>query len=246
MRRHNTFSYQIVTWTEAIDQRSDPTFAGQEHLTSTRRARAPRLLCLQRPSMRRPVLLSPLLVLPSLLGLTDAISPTFPNGTEQDNNGTDTDAQTAKSRSESIDLDSFCSAQLSSFTATYKSTEIATSRWTWYEGFGPTDSLGDLTGSVTSQTYWTSTFLCKLCTIEMRVLLSFHCLVRYFSLPFFAMFLILAICSLSRTFNFASLPCYKITWSLFASRLAPLTEFNHDLSRFPTMQPRDRRCTARC
>ncbi|KAG9747055.1 hypothetical protein KCU75_g14397, partial [Aureobasidium melanogenum] len=109
--------------------------------------------------MRRPVLLSPLLVLPSLLGLTDAISPTFPNGTEQDNNGTDTDAQAAKSRSASLDLDSFCSAQLSSFTATYQSTEIATSRWTWYEGFGPTDSLGDLTGSVTSQTYWTSTFL---------------------------------------------------------------------------------------
>ncbi|KAG9632771.1 hypothetical protein KCU77_g11315, partial [Aureobasidium melanogenum] len=109
--------------------------------------------------MRRPVLLSPLLVLPSLLGLTDAISPTFPNGTEQDNNGTDTDAQAAKSRSASLDLDSFCSAQLSSFTATYQSTEIATSRWTWYEGVGPTDSLGDLTGSVTSQTYWTSTFL---------------------------------------------------------------------------------------
>ncbi|KAK6005267.1 hypothetical protein QM012_008046 [Aureobasidium pullulans] len=108
--------------------------------------------------MRRPLLLSPLLVLPSLLGLTDAISPTFPNGTEQDtNNGTEADAQAAKSRSES--LDSFCSAQLSSFTATYQSTEIATSRWTWYEGFGPTDSLGDLTGSVTSQTYWTSTFL---------------------------------------------------------------------------------------
>lgn len=121
--------------------------------------------------MRRPLLLSPLLVLPSLLGLTDAISPTFPNGTEQDNNnGTDADAQAAKSRSESLDLDSFCSAQLSSFTATYQSTEIATSRWTWYEGFGPTDSMGDLTGSVTSQTYWTSTFLCKLRTIKMLVL----------------------------------------------------------------------------
>merc|ERR1712093_633783 len=99
--------------------------------TSTRRAQALRPLCLQ-PSMRRPVL-------PSLLGLTDANSPTFPNGTEQDNNGTDTDAQAAKSRSESLDLDSFCSAQLRSFTATYQSTEIATSRWTWYEGFGPTD-----------------------------------------------------------------------------------------------------------
>ncbi|KAI4722381.1 hypothetical protein E4T48_01310 [Aureobasidium sp. EXF-10727] len=108
--------------------------------------------------MRRSLSLSPLLVLPSLLGFTGAASPTFPNGTERDDNGTDIDADAAKSRS-SVSLESYCTAQLSSFVATYQSTEIATSRWTWYEGFGPTNSLGDLTGSVTSQTYWTSTFL---------------------------------------------------------------------------------------
>ena len=103
--------------------------------------------------------LSPLLVLPGLIGHTLATSPTFPNGTERDENGTNVDADAAKSSSAS--LEKYCSAQLNSFVATYQSTEIATSRWTWYEGFGPTDSLGDLTGSVTSQTYWTSTFLCK-------------------------------------------------------------------------------------
>ncbi|CAD0082920.1 unnamed protein product [Aureobasidium vineae] len=108
--------------------------------------------------MRRSLSLSPLLVLPSLLGFTGATSPTFPNGTERGDNGTDVDADAAKSKS-SVSLESYCSAELSSFIATYQSTEIATSRWTWYEGFGPTDSLGDLTGSVTSQTYWTSTFL---------------------------------------------------------------------------------------
>lgn len=111
--------------------------------------------------MRRVLSLSltPLLVLPGLIGHTLATSPTFPNGTERDDNGTDVGADASKSSSAS--LEKFCSAQLSSFTVTYQSTEIATSRWTWYEGFGPTDSLGDLTGSVTSQTYWTSTFLCK-------------------------------------------------------------------------------------
>jgi len=107
--------------------------------------------------MRRS--LSPLLVLPGLLGFTVAI-PSYKsvNATERDDNGTGVDVG-AKDKSAS--LESFCSAQLNSFTATYQSTEIATSRWTWYEGFGPTDSAGELTGSVTSQTYWTSTFLCK-------------------------------------------------------------------------------------
>lgn len=109
--------------------------------------------------MRRVLSLSPLLVLPVLIGHTVANSPTFPNGTERDDNGTNVDADASMSNSAS--LESYCSAQLNSFVATYQSTEIATSRWTWYEGFGPTDSLGDLTGSVTSQTYWTSTFLCK-------------------------------------------------------------------------------------
>jgi hypothetical protein len=109
--------------------------------------------------MRRVVSLSPLLVLSGLIGNTVATSPTFPNGTERDENGTNVDADASMSKSAS--LASYCSAQLNSFVATYQSTEIATSRWTWYEGFGPTDSLGDLTGSVTSQTYWTSTFLCK-------------------------------------------------------------------------------------
>jgi hypothetical protein len=109
--------------------------------------------------MRRVVSLSPLLVLSGLIGSTVATSPTFSNETERDQNGTNVDADA--SMSESASLESFCSAQLNSFTATYQSTEIATSRWTWYEGFGPTDSLGDLTGSVTSQSYWTSTFLCK-------------------------------------------------------------------------------------
>jgi len=107
--------------------------------------------------MRRVVSLSPLLVLSGLIGNTVATSPTFPNGTERDENGTNVDADASMSKSAS--LASYCSAQLNSFVATYQSTEIATSRWTWYEGFGPTDSLGDLTGSVTSQTYWTSTFL---------------------------------------------------------------------------------------
>ncbi|KAI4765583.1 hypothetical protein E4T52_01641 [Aureobasidium sp. EXF-3400] len=107
--------------------------------------------------MRRVLSLSPLLVLPVLIGHTVANSPTFPNGTERDDNGTNVDADASMSNSAS--LESYCSAQLNSFVATYQSTEIATSRWTWYEGFGPTDSLGDLTGSVTSQTYWTSTFL---------------------------------------------------------------------------------------
>jgi hypothetical protein len=109
--------------------------------------------------MRRVLSLSPLLVLPVLIGHTVANSPTFPNGTERDDNGTNVDADASMSNSAS--LESYCSAQLNSFVATYQSTEIATSRWTWYEGFGPTDSMGDLTGSVTSQTYWTSTFLCK-------------------------------------------------------------------------------------
>jgi hypothetical protein len=131
---------------------------GKDALTSTQRARAPRPLCSQ-PSMRRVLSLSPLLVLPALIGHTVANSPTFPNGTERDDNGTNVDADASMSKSAS--LESYCSAQLNSFVATYQSTEVATSRWTWYEGFGPTDSLGDLTGSVTSQTYWTSTFLCK-------------------------------------------------------------------------------------
>jgi len=109
--------------------------------------------------MRRVLSLSPLLVLPALISQVVASSPTFPNGTERDENGTDVDADDSKRKS--AFLEKFCTAQLNSFVATYQSTEIATSRWTWYEGFGPTDSLGDLTGSVTSQTYWTSTFLCK-------------------------------------------------------------------------------------
>ncbi|TIA53425.1 hypothetical protein D6C79_01508 [Aureobasidium pullulans] len=108
--------------------------------------------------MRRS--LSPLLVLPGFLGFTVAI-PSYQsaNATERDDNGTNADVG---ANSKSASLESFCAAQLSSFTATYQSTEIATSRWTWYEGFGPTDSAGDLTGSVTSQTYWTSTFLCTI------------------------------------------------------------------------------------
>jgi hypothetical protein len=109
--------------------------------------------------MRRVVSLPPLLVLSGLIGNTVATSPTYSNGTERNENGTDLDTDASMSKSAS--LESFCSAQLNSFVATYQSTEIATSRWTWYEGFGPTDSLGDLTGSVTSQSYWTSTFLCK-------------------------------------------------------------------------------------
>jgi hypothetical protein len=109
--------------------------------------------------MRRAVSLSPLLVFSGLIGNTVATSPTYSNATERDDNGTNADADDSMNKSAS--LESYCSAQLDSFTATYQSTEIATSRWTWYEGFGPTDSMGDLTGSVTSQTYWTSTFLCK-------------------------------------------------------------------------------------
>ncbi|KAI5193570.1 hypothetical protein E4T39_08879 [Aureobasidium subglaciale] len=103
--------------------------------------------------------LAPLLVLSGLTCFTVATSPTYPNSTERDDNGTDTDVDADAAESKSMSLESYCAAQLSSFTATYQSTEIATSRWTWYEGFGPTDSAGDLTGSVTSQTYWTSTFL---------------------------------------------------------------------------------------
>jgi hypothetical protein len=109
--------------------------------------------------MRRAVSLSPLLVFFGLVGNTVATSPTYSNATERDENGTNVDADGSMSKSAS--LESYCSAQMNSFIATYQSTEIATSRWTWYEGFGPTDSMGDLTGSVTSQTYWTSTFLCK-------------------------------------------------------------------------------------
>jgi hypothetical protein len=109
--------------------------------------------------MRWAVSLSPLLVFSGLIGNTVATSPTYSNATERDENGTNVDVDDSMSKSAS--LESYCSAQLNSFTATYQSTEIATSRWTWYEGFGPTDSMGDLTGSVTSQTYWTSTFLCK-------------------------------------------------------------------------------------
>jgi hypothetical protein len=121
-----------------------------------------------RSAMRRAVSLSPLLVLSGLIGNTVATSPTYSNATERDDNGTNVD--TDGSMSKSASLESYCSAQLNSFVATYQSTEIATSRWTWYEGFGPTDSMGDLTGSVTSQTYWTSTFLCKCCEDQI----SYH------------------------------------------------------------------------
>lgn len=103
-------------------------------------------------SMRR--VLSPLVV---LLGLTVAIPS--PSAT------TDGESLTGDA------LDRYCTAQLSSFEATYQSTQIATSRWTWYEGFGPTDSRGILTGSVTSQTYWTSTFYCKYCESRLHCLL---------------------------------------------------------------------------
>jgi hypothetical protein len=130
--------------------------------------------------MRRVVSLSPLLVFSGLIGNTVATSPTYSNATERDDNGTNVD--TDGSMSKSASLESYCSAQLNSFVATYQSTEIATSRWTWYEGFGPTDSMGDLTGSVTSQTYWTSTFLCK-CYEDQ---ISYHVSPRRASFRYFA------------------------------------------------------------
>lgn len=161
--------------------------------------------------MRRVLSLSltPLSVLLGLIGHTLATSPTFPNGTERDDNGTDVDADASKSNSAS--LEKFCSAQLNSFVATYQSTEIATSRWTWYEGFGPTDSLGDLTGSVTSQTYWTSTFLCKFHTDRIH---EFYFLPACFvSVPRIAAYFVLIFlsCSLCSCFHprFAVKVCYQ-------------------------------------
>lgn len=156
--------------------------------------------------MRRS--LSPLLVLPGFLGFTVAI-PSYQsaNATERDDNGTNADVG---ANSKSASLESFCAAQLSSFTATYQSTEIATSRWTWYEGFGPTDSAGDLTGSVTSQTYWTSTFLCKYC--EMQDILF---VIRLFLL--FSVFSLLGF-PIPSLFLFSALLLYHQSYLPFLSR----------------------------
>jgi hypothetical protein len=117
--------------------------------------------------MRR--VLSPLLVLLSLLAITGLVA-SHPHATERDGNpNKTTKAVTATSDVLSMSLAKYCSAQFKSFESTYKSTQIATSRWTWYQGFGPTDSLGDVTGSVTSQSYFTSTYLCKSCLFFLLV-----------------------------------------------------------------------------
>lgn len=108
------------------------------------------------------IVLSPLLIVSSVLGVT-AI-PSFDDW-KRDDNGSDSDSSDNSTDTGSWQedpLSKYCAAQFQSFAKTYQSTQIATSRWTWYEGFGPTDSAGDLTGPVTSQSYWTSTFLCKL------------------------------------------------------------------------------------
>ncbi|KAF1345055.1 hypothetical protein BDV97DRAFT_40341 [Delphinella strobiligena] len=56
-------------------------------------------------------------------------------------------------------LSNYCQSVYSHFTRTYSSTILATSLHPWYEGFGPTDSNGVLTGPVTSQSYYTDTII---------------------------------------------------------------------------------------
>ncbi|PNS19165.1 RNA-dependent RNA polymerase 1 [Sphaceloma murrayae] len=54
---------------------------------------------------------------------------------------------------------SYCSSLLQNFFSTYSAIEIATTLIPGYEGYGPTDSNGILTGDVTSFSAWTSTSL---------------------------------------------------------------------------------------
>lgn len=188
--------------------------------------------------MRRVLSLSPLLVWPALIGHAVANSPTFPNGTERDDNGTNVDVDPSMSNSAS--LESYCSAQLNSFVATYQSTEIATSRWTWYEGFGPTDSLGDLTGSVTSQTYWTSTFLCK-CREDQNLssCLLLTCFVSFLSIAVRNLVLLFISCPSFLCFqpSFAIRPRY---WASFYF----LYRTSSRPSRKSSIKPRKKTCTA--
>lgn len=182
--------------------------------------------------MRRS--LSPLLVLPGFLGFTVAI-PSYQsaNATERDDNGTNADVG---ANSKSASLESFCAAQLSSFTATYQSTEIATSRWTWYEGFGPTDSAGDLTGSVTSQTYWTSTFLCKYCEMQdILFVIYLFLLFPVFSLLGFPIpIIVLILCSfaLSPVLSAVSLTCLRLPFQLRSALLSSLLFYQWEPSAY--------------
>ena len=56
-------------------------------------------------------------------------------------------------------LSSYCTSLIDQFVRTWTDIVIATTLVPGYEGYGPTNSLGELTGSVTSQSDWTSTYL---------------------------------------------------------------------------------------
>ena len=70
-------------------------------------------------------------------------------------------ATSSSTLADSNSISEYCESVFSQFTHTYESTRLATSLHPWYEGFGPTDSDGVLTGKVTSQSYWTDTIICK-------------------------------------------------------------------------------------
>ncbi|KAF2227725.1 hypothetical protein BDZ85DRAFT_6701 [Elsinoe ampelina] len=55
-------------------------------------------------------------------------------------------------------ISAYCDSVLQKFFSTYVATELATTLVPGYEGYGPTDSNGVLTGPVTSQSHWTSTY----------------------------------------------------------------------------------------
>jgi len=56
-------------------------------------------------------------------------------------------------------LSSYCTSLINQFVHTWTNIVIATTLVPGYEGYGPTNSLGELTGPVTSQSDWTSTYL---------------------------------------------------------------------------------------
>ncbi|KAF4554573.1 Hypothetical protein D9617_4g003280 [Elsinoe fawcettii] len=55
-------------------------------------------------------------------------------------------------------VSAYCDSVLQQFFSTYIATKIATTLVPGYDGFGPTDADGQLTGPVTSQSHWTSTY----------------------------------------------------------------------------------------
>ncbi|KAG8629651.1 hypothetical protein KVT40_003516 [Elsinoe batatas] len=55
-------------------------------------------------------------------------------------------------------ISAYCDSVLQNFFSTYVATELAITLVPGYEGYGPTDSNGVLTGPVTSQSHWTSTY----------------------------------------------------------------------------------------